>query len=123
MKGCLKTTSTGHDSHHDRHTLRNQPAENTPHTLRNDERVKPKRLVTSLHANIPYPTHTEARNNEGRLSLIVEKSDQLDATTVRLRNSVMREREVNLLKQKSAAALEAGNGKPKPRLRKERLIF
>jgi hypothetical protein len=35
----------------------------------------------------------------------------------------MRDREVNLLKQKSAAVLEAGKMKAKARLRKERMIF
>ncbi len=121
---CPKSTSNTHESHHSRHASHNPPPENTPRTLRNDERLKLKRLITSLHTNIPNPAQKEIRNKDSRLSLIFEKNDQHEQTTVRLiRNSAIREREVNLLKQKSAALLEADKGKTKARLRKERLIF
>jgi hypothetical protein len=47
----------------------------------------------------------------------------MEEVTARIRDSLVRERETNLLKQKSAAALEVGKVKLKPRLKKERLIF
>lgn len=126
IKGGLKSASSSldHSQHNSKQTLRGQLAENTPRTLRNNYKAKDKRIVTSLHSNIMNAEQTEGRDKEGRLSLILEKCDKPEEGTVRvLRSSMMREREVNLLKQKSAAALEIGKTKLKPRLKKERLIF
>jgi hypothetical protein len=69
IKGCLKSVSSSQDhtrelsQHNSKQTLRGQPTEQLPRTARNEQRVKAKRIVTSLHSHFINAAQTDDRDN------------------------------------------------------------